>query len=129
MIAALRRARWISALLLALSPALGGGVLPLLHPCPVEAPWLDAPASAPVASHAVHAHHQAPPSHSHGPDAPCTCVGTCHSVVAPDLTPSAEFSALALVELPSGESWPSVEPSLPRLPADLLPPTTAPPIA
>lgn len=129
MITLLRRARWNAALLLAFSPALGGAVLPLLHPCEGEASSLQSVAAASDASDAAHAHHGTAPSHSHDDDAPCTCVGPCHTAVALELAPPSVGSAPAVTRLPTLVGWPRVEAATAYLPADLLPPKTAPPIA
>jgi hypothetical protein len=52
----MKRTRLASLLLLLASPALGGTLLPVLHPCPVDAPWTLA-----GGDHADHGnHHPAP---------------------------------------------------------------------
>jgi hypothetical protein len=131
MIMALRWARrHIAALLLVASPAIGGQLLPLVHPCPVEAPWVSEVDNAdPHATHG-HASHGTPvPSeqHAHGD---CTCIGACATPLALD-TPRPLAAVWAAVVVPqAARPWIPVE----RLdgafrPLDRLPPQTAPPLA
>src|SRR6185503_10146275 len=76
---ALRRSRLLAGLLLLASPAAAGTILPVLHPCPVDMPWL-AQAQHPAAGHAGHGVHQvvpqdAPAEAHHGTT--CNCIGSC----------------------------------------------------
>jgi hypothetical protein len=65
--------RWLAAMLLIASPAVGGQLMPLLHPCAVE--------GAPGDAHQGHgaSHEQAPEGSQ------CSCIGSCQApaVVAP----------------------------------------------
>ncbi len=126
MMARMRRFRWLATLLIAASPAMGGQLLPLLHPCPVDTPWLavihaghsgmtmPAPAGAPHATHESHQHS-------------CSCVGAC-------ATPAAAFAPepvvvdVAFTLEPHAAAWPVIE-ALDRAPplVDRLPLSTAPP--
>lgn len=127
----LRRARVLGLLLALLTPALGGSVLRLVHPCPVEAPWT---ATATVAGGAhAHGHHgeaptDAPAHHDEGGD--CQCVGAC----AVQAVAAAPAVSIAAVPAPS---FAAATPPLPTgalahpaaVPLDLLPPAIAPPLA
>jgi len=120
------RSRLISFFLLLASPAVGGTVLPVAHPCPVDAPWL-----ASTAGHHRHAHgghHQQSKTPSGQSGHTCTCPGTCSAgvaIVVPtsvngrQLTTSPLRILLSALTQPLG--W-----SQSRL--DLLPPSTAPPL-
>ena len=125
MLKALRRSRLLAVLLFAASPAIGGTVLPAVHPCPVDMPWL-----APDAGAASHGdHHQGQP----GPaDAPhhetCNCIGSWNSGSAIAPPEPARVSAPRLVvysPVPFCAADSSLELSPP---ATLLPPATAPPL-
>lgn len=139
MIALLRRCRWLATLLLIASPAIGGQVLPLLHPCPVELPWVAAAeqgaAPAPVAAD-PHAHHghgapaepvPAPAGHEHGADQ-CSCIGSCHTPAVLAL-PAIQIAFGAETTVPVGTDWPVIEATgIATRAVDLLPPKTAPPL-
>lgn len=111
-----RRLRWLAAALLLASPAVGGQVLPLLHPCEAQQEH----------AHGSHGGHQsADPS-----DAQCTCIGSC-------ATPPALSAPVAQVVASSAPVRPAtaspvrpatVEPA-PAPPLRYLPPPTAPPHA
>jgi hypothetical protein len=123
-LAQMRRSRLIAGLLLAASPAIGATVLPAVHPCPVDAPWLVQHASSAHAGH--HGGHDAPASKGHG--ATCHCIGSWLSgaAVAPPQSPAVVRQILTLFappEIRSGDSSLQLEP-----PAALLPPATAPPL-
>jgi hypothetical protein len=134
MIGMLRRCLTVRALLLLASPALGGTLLPAIHPCPVDMPWLAAhagPALAP--GHAEHAgHHAAGANHAplaghHGET--CHCIGSC-LVGAAVAAPEAGSIVAAEYSLPLAHFWPAHDASLDLAPpASLLPPSTAPPKA
>lgn len=127
---------WLATLLLIASPAVGGQVLSALHPCPVEAPWLDTGAGAPEghgSEHAGHAHHapdaepEGEPGHgSHD----CSCLGSCTTpaLVRPDDAPVARLAAAPTPVVRRAVSRTGVAFPADR-PHDLLPPQTAPPIA
>jgi hypothetical protein len=119
MVARFRTLRWLAALLLIASPAVGGQLMPLLHPCAVE--------SAATDSHHGHGgdHQQQAPD-----GAQCSCIGSCQAPAV--VTPPATTTLTSVVgTLPVG---------LPRItdrrnvttvsrPIDRLPPPTAPPVA
>jgi hypothetical protein len=139
-IARLRRLRWLPLLLTVLSPAVGGEVLPLLHPCPVEQSWStgsEAPTAERTAIDDRHAHHAPPastdeptePAHDHDATGGCSCLGSCHTpgVVT---APAAPVVALAVESsLPVVDRWVAVESVSSARLSELLPPKTAPPIA
>jgi hypothetical protein len=116
----LRTSRWLTALALLASPAGLGTALPLLHPCPVDAPWL---AEAGEAGH--HGHGDQSPAEDQGhPD--CSCIGACLAGAAL-LGTSPQVDAPPGVAIPFA-GWVSLDASLQLAPvATLLPPATAPP--
>jgi hypothetical protein len=135
-LALVRRRRWIAALLIALSPALAGAVLPLLHPCPVDAPWLaaaadcsaDASAADHGASHQSHQSHQG--SSQHGDHhSVCHCPGCGH--IAQLVRPAGDAPVTALLHpAPAAPAWPVVERGGDARPIlEHLPEATAPPLA
>jgi hypothetical protein len=117
----LRRLRWLFAFMLVASPAIGGQVLPAMHPCGVALEH----AGAHDGDHAGHgaSHTTAPTDGAH-----CICVGDC-APVAPATAPV----AVEVAALDSGTPAPQVSitlraPTPPASPPLLrLPPTTAPP--
>lgn len=124
MLKALRRSRMLGLLLFAASPAIGGTVLPAIHPCPVDAPWLAQHRADADAGH--HGSHDAPASHSHGET--CQCIGSwlSSSAVTPPQSPVVVRQILTLFSPPAIRSQDSsllLDP-----PAALLPPATAPPL-
>ncbi|HEX9893774.1 MAG TPA: hypothetical protein VGA78_07605 [Gemmatimonadales bacterium] len=120
----MKRTRLASLLLLLASPALGGTLLPVLHPCPVDAPWTLA-----GGDHADHGnHHPAPAPAPEGNSHDCTCIDSCTPgpalVVAPDLRPVLPPAAFQPRLGPAGP-----DASLILAPtAERLPPATAPPL-
>jgi hypothetical protein len=118
--------RWFAALLLFASPAIGGQVAPLLHPC--EA--LTSEVAGHHGDHGDHGHHTTPASGADTDTNVCTCVGACTTAVADTAIPRATIAAQHSPE-------PSVAPRVLRndaclvvyRPLDLLPPPTAPPLA
>jgi len=131
MIALLRRCLTVRAVLLLASPALGGTLLPAIHPCPVDMPWLAAQAAP--ADHGGHAGHHAGGTH-HAPAAghhgeTCHCIRSC--LVGPAVAaPVARALVVAGELLPVTHLWPAHDASLDLAPvASLLPPSTAPPQA
>src|SRR5690606_18988518 len=62
-----RMTRWLAALMLIASPALGGQVLPLIHPCAVE--------TAQTAGH--HGGQHGADHQESAPADQCTCLGSC----------------------------------------------------
>jgi hypothetical protein len=124
-----RHRRWIAALLIAVSPAFAGAVLPLLHPCPVDAPWLAAAADCtPDASPAHHgsSQHGNQPGDQH---TVCHCPGSCQ--LAQLVTPAVDAPVTALVHAaPAAPAWPVVERGDDVRPIlEYLPEATAPPLA
>ncbi|MBK6495829.1 MAG: hypothetical protein IPG05_12155 [Gemmatimonadetes bacterium] len=134
--------RGLSALLLLLSPGVGGQLLARLHPCPaaVFAPaaapgtgWGgggDGRASARASDLARRCPGETPPAdgHDHSPGT-CDCLGSCHTpaLVA---APQAQIVVVATEAQPAVRaSWPAIESTVPARPVDRLPPTTAPPSA
>jgi hypothetical protein len=122
MLARLRRSRLALAALLALSPAGLGTILPVLHPCPVDAPWLTAHHQT-AGHHAAHHDTGSPAATEHT----CTCVGSCVSSAVPAVPVASVVArvnnAPSLLLRPSGDSRLELEPL-----ASLLPPATAPPL-
>ncbi len=116
---------WIAALLLMASPAFGGQLLPLLHPC-----------EASTAGHAHggatgHAGHDAPAEHGNPEESEnCTCIGSCHVPVLP-AAPGAGDQLMAVVTLPPAPVAISPDTAAPAAAFHLefLPPSTAPPSA
>ena len=126
--------RHLAAFLLVASPAIGGQLLPLAHPCPVDAPWVgEAGTADPHAAHGHAGHEASPPSTPSGQHAheDCSCIGACATPLALD-TPHSAAAVRAVVLAPplGAHAWTPVE----RLdgalrPLDRLPPQTAPPLA
>ncbi len=125
--------RLLASFLLLASPAVGGTVLPLAHPCPVDSPWLADSESGD--SH--HGHHgtatqpgdstgELPSGHDSHTD--CSCIGFC-ATPALLLAPQGVVALVAAVEVPSASpQWTVVDAIEVRQQLlDLLPPTTAPP--
>lgn len=126
MLSALRRSRMLALLLLAASPAAGGTVLPALHPCPVDMPWL-AQTQA-LGEHAGHGQDAAgDPAQGANHDS-CSCIGTWLSGTAAAPPQPAELSR-PIVTLFSPVLVAFTDSSLELSPrAALLPPATAPPL-
>jgi hypothetical protein len=135
-ISARRPLRGLSALLLLLSPGVGGQALALLHPCPASVAAIAplAEAGHQMAAMAHHGHAAAVPTPP--PAAPadhsehagtCDCLGSCHTPALLD-SPQAMIVAVAGDVRPAVRSvWPAIESTVPSRPVDRLPPTTAPP--
>jgi hypothetical protein len=124
MLGRMRRSRLLAALLFAASPAAAGTLLPAIHPCPVDSPWLaeDAAASHHAGHHA--ASHRASPGHQHQV---CHCIGHCLAGLAA-LVPPTRGASTAPVAAIALAAWPAQDASLHLAPlAALLPPSTAPP--
>jgi hypothetical protein len=120
------RSRLASLLLFLASPAVGGTVLPVAHPCPVDAPWLAQQGTG----HEGHAgHHQSPAPQGHTTSHSCTCPSACTvglGLLAPAAAGTVSFLADPIQIVPA-----FVELTAPWTPSYLerLPPSTAPPIA
>jgi hypothetical protein len=134
MLAAFRRFRTLSALLLALSPGVLGTVLPVVHPCPVDSPTMagatgaaaDAHEVAHAAPHgAAHAtsHHGSGHSGDHAQH--CHCPGTCSS--SPAVSPTTFALTMLRLGAIAQPQAPPADRRLPGPPSHLLPPSTAPP--
>jgi len=122
-----RYRQWLAALLLAASPAAGGQLVALLHPCPVAA----GPRPVAVTAHQEHDHSATPagPTHDHDEEQDCTCVGSCN---APALTavPPVHIATVDRLTPTGRPTWNIVEALDPVAAAiDRLPPKTAPPLA
>ncbi|HEX3927723.1 MAG TPA: hypothetical protein VHW65_06970 [Gemmatimonadales bacterium] len=121
MIAYLRRRRWLAALLLLASPAVGGQAMPLLHPCTTSdtvamGSQMAMPGMAHGSSHGTPAHE---PSHHD-----CTCIGCCYTATVA-AAPTIVTVALAA---PTYRVWPVIEAAVPVVTLlDRLPEATAPP--
>lgn len=113
----------LAFLLLAASPAAGGTVLPALHPCPVDMPWL-AQASG---EHAGHGQDAGAPAQGAHHDS-CSCIGSWLFGTAAAPPRPAELSR-PIVTLFSQVIVAFTDSSLELSPpAALLPPATAPPL-
>jgi hypothetical protein len=118
------RSRLASFLLLLASPAVGGTVMPVAHPCLVDAPWL---AQTPEAGGGHQGHHQAQsPDQS---DHTCTCPSACAAATV--VAAPAVSASVGLPEAPVRSRFTELEVSAPwaRSLLERLPPSTAPPIA
>ena len=122
----LRRSRLLAVLLLAASPALLGTVLPVVHPCPVDAPWLEHQATGQSAQSHHHDEASDTPRESHEHQS-CSCIGSWLSgtAVAPPLPAEIRIAATLAVPVlvPAHDSSLDLGPI-----AALLPPATAPPL-
>jgi hypothetical protein len=122
-----RRLRWVSALLAVLSPPAAGTWLPVLHPCPVDAPWLAERSAGPGArdraEHAGHERAGEPAGHR-----TCHCIGLCEAGVgAAALAAAAPNLSLRHAPQRSPGLTESATPAAPR-PWYSQPPATAPPL-
>lgn len=131
----LRRQRLIAALLITANPALIGSWAAAYHPCPVRDGAVVA-AQVVVDEHAGH-HEMAPvesapvPAHGHGDDAAaCSCIGECLTagIALPSLA-GAEATLSAQYTQHAAPSTQHLDAPWASTPLDLLPPSTAPPIA
>lgn len=129
----LRRNRWLVMTLLLASPGIGGWLLPALHPCPADLPWLVDSGGGVEAPDGGHAHHQASSdsdhssSHHSSGDELCHCIGSCcpsAGPVPPQGRSFTEYWSLQVVVVPTS-FLDAVR--VDRLPGDYLPPATAPP--
>ena len=134
-----RRQRLVAALLILANPALVGSWVAAYHPCPVQDQWSVgrvAQSVAPVAmDHAGHegmVMEEAPaPAHDHSPhDGHCSCIGQCLSagIALPSVAGRESRVAISIAQF--AVRTPHSALTLPvSAPQDLLPPSTAPPIA
>jgi len=125
--ASLRRHPWLLVLMLLASPAVGGQLMPLLHPCEVAGAHQGHPgAGHGEAGHEAHgAGHGSAPS---GETAQCTCLGDC-APVASASAPTAPEVAVFAANTPPIVAIVAVRVALPPAapPLQRLPPPTAPP--
>jgi hypothetical protein len=122
-----RHRRWIAALLIAVSPAVTGGVVPVLHPCPVDAPWLAGAADCSGGASAGETDHGS--SHHGGQHPVCHCPGSCN--LAQLVTPAVDAPVTGLLHVsPVAPAWPVAERGGDVRPIlEHLPEATAPPLA
>lgn len=114
--------RLVALLLVLISPAVGGTLLPFLHPCPVDAPWLAQEQESGHSSQHQQGHHG---GGGHEAGQPCTCPG---SGSIPSLTPAPVSSIAAIIQPPPRHTpWVVVEDRTGGVVLDLLPESTAPP--
>ena len=144
MLAWFRRQRFVAALLIAANPALVGSWVAAYHPCPVRdgslGRWGAGAVELQAPSISEHSGHEgmmmaeeapAPPAHDHSNgDGPCTCIGQCLSagIALPSIAGDETRLAISI----SQHSAPSTQHTVvvpTSRPLDLLPPSTAPPIA
>jgi hypothetical protein len=118
-----RRSRIVTGFLLLASPGGLGMVLPVAHPCPVDAPWLAQ--AQPAGTPPQHRHHDPAPGRT--PDHTCVCIGSCLSSALPSGVTGHEDRPAP----PEAATAPiGVDAALVLAPlATLLPPATAPPPA
>jgi len=128
----LRASRLAPLLLLLLSPALGGWAGAVLHPCPVDSPWLadsahGTPAGSADQHHGTAQHGSPADADTH--QGPCSCPGSCSpgSIAAPVAAAGHRLiqSDLAAGPIPGSARDFNVIP----WPPYRLPPATAPPLA
>ncbi|MEZ4585983.1 MAG: hypothetical protein R2909_06245 [Gemmatimonadales bacterium] len=124
MLRSLRHSRLFSLLLLGASPGLGGVALPVLHPCPVDMPWM---AGAEAGSGAGH-HHETAPEQGGTHAGTCQCLGACQ--VSSAAVPKAAGTPVLepLVFERAGPRLAAATPLAAR-PDRRQPPATAPPTA
>ncbi len=115
--------RWL-AYLLVVSPLLAGIIAPIVHPCPVDAPWL-------VTSHEAdqNEHHCATEDdHQHKGHSACHCVGSCTGAAVVGTVPPGQVMLGNLpITLVIGAGAAAPDDALTR-PRYLLPPSHAPPV-
>lgn len=115
----------LALLLFAASPAIGGTVLPAVHPCPVDMPWLGHGTGS--GAHAGHGQDADQPSRQ--PEhTSCSCIGICltATAVVPPRAPQLGRPGLILFAPVLVSTTDSSLELSPR--ATLLPPATAPPL-
>jgi hypothetical protein len=115
-----RRFRCVAILAIVLSPGGAGIVMPAMVPCPMEAPWLETESKL-MAGHPGSLGSQHSDSHS------CHCVGQC----CPSAPATVTAAGMLAIRIPGPTvaqqvCRPTVRAPV-QLPADRLPPATAPP--
>ena len=126
MIGRARRWRLLAVLLLLATPGLAGTVLDGLHPCPENAPWVAAESSA--ADHGSHAAHGGSDGEAPAHAAECHCLGACVGAAA-TIPFTAALPTVASEPAPADPVRPAPADLPASRPSDLLPPSTAPPLA
>ncbi|MHB1327447.1 MAG: hypothetical protein ACYC2K_04520 [Gemmatimonadales bacterium] len=128
----MRRWRWLAALLVVLSPPVAGTAIPIIDPCPVDAPWLITQADEGHHAHSGHADAgHADPSEAkdpHSQHTSCHCIGACAGAATVGLGPD---TGLVLAETPAMSVGVRAAPAAPdriARPRFLLPPSHAPPV-
>jgi len=120
MMARLRGFRLLALLLLIGTPGLGGSLVQALHPCTAEMPWM---AGADDGGHGAHEHGEGATDTS---ASQCHCIGSCTvgvPITSPAAGPAVRIAAAFVHPAPSPRPL-----AVPRgVPADRLPPATAPP--
>src|SRR6478609_3004610 len=135
-----RRQRLVAALLILANPALVGSWVAAYHPCPVQDQWSagrsGGQAVEPIAmDHAGHegmVMEEAPaPAHDHSQNnGHCSCIGQCLSagIALPSVASRESRVAIIIAQFTVRTQQSAL--ALPvSAPQDLLPPSTAPPIA
>lgn len=116
MLTLMRRSRAMALAMVLLAPGITGSAVQWLHACP---------AGAEAADHQSHDPAPAQPGHSQG----CDCIDSCNTVGAGSLVRA--VTIVAAVVLPVQRATLPIDPDFVPvgLPSDLLPPSTAPPLA
>jgi hypothetical protein len=124
MLKLLRQCRALALTLLLAAPGLGGTWLSVVHPCPVDTPWV-AESHSDQGGQSSHSHGDT----SSGSTTSCNCVGACQSAAA-----TLALASAGPKMLPAAAGWDtspsapdSEAPAQPRLRRH--PPATAPPLA
>lgn len=126
MLARFRRFRVLTWFLLALSPPVAGTVLPVLAPCPVDAPWLATQAGG---THNGHGDHDPTPGPGQDGRQCCHCIGACHAGPAPEWLPALSGPSYQARGAERSPEVPTFRPLGSGRLRYLLPPATAPPTA
>ena len=116
MIRLLRRSRLLAVVLLLATPALGGAWLQAVHPCPVDAPWLE-----------EHGHGQEHGSTSKAEG--CHCISSCSASSIAVLATGAVSPAASTSGFLRATGVPAERRRTAPRPSRLLPPATAPPLS
>ncbi len=124
MIALLRRQRWLAALLVLASPAIGGQAMPMVSPCAAQGGAMPMAMAGPMQS--MPGHQQTPPGNQQQHCCDC-CMACCHSMPASISTRPSVTVRIAAV--PRYVDWPVIEHAAHAASTlDRLPESTAPPL-
>ena len=126
MIRSIIRLQWLAALLLVASPAIGGQLLAVLHPCPAMGQLVSAGENQDDHGDHSSSHTTAPEHDSHDD---CNCLGDCQAPAA--LRSAVEPRIVAFVVAPASMhrvALDNAEFPVTTPPHYLLPPKTAPPL-